>query len=118
VRPGRLWPSGQVAGLPLSPNLFGFFFCFILFHLGRPAFAKRALKDFSLFCFFISFSHFNNILIIRINILSNQKAPACVSNTVPELLNAWVQHYNFADNSLPALNLATFLALILITAPV
>src|SRR6187551_2588581 len=27
-------------------------------------------------------------------------------------------HYNFADNSLPALNLATFLALILITAPV
>ena len=29
-----------------------------------------------------------------------------------------VQHYNFADSSLPALNLATFLALILITAPV
>src|ERR1700682_1478328 len=29
-----------------------------------------------------------------------------------------VQHYNLADNSLPALNLATFLALILITAPV
>src|SRR6187402_1503128 len=27
-------------------------------------------------------------------------------------------HYSLADNSLPALNLATFLALILITAPV
>ena len=27
-------------------------------------------------------------------------------------------HYNLADNSFPALNLATFLALILITAPV
>jgi hypothetical protein len=27
-------------------------------------------------------------------------------------------YYNFADNSLPALNFATFLALILITAPV
>src|SRR5882672_7039780 len=30
----------------------------------------------------------------------------------------WVRHYNLADNSLPALNFATFLALILITAPV
>lgn len=28
------------------------------------------------------------------------------------------KNYNFADSSLPALNLATFLALILITAPV
>ena len=29
-----------------------------------------------------------------------------------------LQHYILADNSLPALNLATFFALILITAPV
>ena len=31
---------------------------------------------------------------------------------------ACVQHYNLADSSLPALNLATFFALIFITAPV
>jgi len=32
--------------------------------------------------------------------------------------NPFFWHYNLADSSLPALNLATFLALILITAPV
>jgi hypothetical protein len=43
------------------------------------------------------------------------KAPA---PEVAELYLSEGQYYNFADNSFPALNLATFFALILITAPV
>src|SRR5580704_14776566 len=50
---------------------------------------------------------------------SKEKAPVLQyrqSTGAPRI--SQVCHYNFADNSLPALNLATFLALILMTAPV
>ena len=50
-----------------------------------------------------------------IKILLLQKKQGTVA---PCFLMCLIQDYILADNSLPALNLATFFALILITAPV
>ena len=91
------------------------FFCCGFLCFSWPAFTKRTLCNLTFLSFFISSTHSFKLNDVLNNITKIKKARY---NTCILLLKTLICCYNLADNSLPALKRATFLALILITAPV